>query len=433
MLGYFTKIILCIVILGLIAQKGYAQVYIEKQSRHRFAQLNLGADLHSRFGGAGKYLDMQGSTQSFSLPQSFSPRMLIGGTHFWGHADFYLAIPILNPAVNRIHNQEIQAYRGVETVFKYYPFRIQQSKIRPYLGVSFAPAVYRQNNNYFEYPQGPELQYTNFPVLGGATFLFHNHLIEAGVSWNPTATQNYYISRTQIEKIQTPPYFISLSYRYMLETTLSAEKDWESGRTQEVTKILADKGRLNGIYLGVGISSAFWLKQNEYNKTYRPYIDKYNSPTFPDFTLGFYFHKPDVNIAGGYRAYTASAHAYGALQQVNRKSLLLEATHFLFDYHGFVPFVGPALSFENLTFQEHFEGSNTLRAEADRMGYGLTFGWDIRPNRLQAWILRTNLRWFPHLRLDAAPGAHVNFENLEFNFIQLIVYPNRMIKRKPSR
>ena len=75
----------------------------------------------------------------------------------------------------------------------------------------------------------------------------------------------------------------------------------------------------------------------------------------------------------------------------------------------------------------------TFDVEDRKMGYGLTFGWDIRPNRIQSWILRTNLRWYPNLFLEVESNSKVSFDNLEFNFIQLIIYPNRMIKRKPNR
>jgi hypothetical protein len=105
----------------------------------------------------------------------------------------------------------------------------------------------------------------------------------------------------------------------------------------------------------------------------------------------------------------------------------LEATKFLFDYHGFVPFVGPAISYEKLSFIEDFEGNRTQDKQIEKFGYGLTFGWDIRPNRIQTWILRTNLRWFPNLSLEVEPGSNISFDNLEFNFIQLIIYPSRML------
>lgn len=410
----------------------YSQVYTEKQTRHRFAQLNLGLDFQSSLGGSIKYLDGLGNLQSLNLSNSFSPRFLIGGTHFWGHADFYIGIPLF-PTTLKKDNQEITALRGVETVFKYYPLRIEHNKVRPYIGTSLAPFYFEQRNNNLQYASGPELNHTNFPLLGGLTFNSKNHLIELGLAWNYQNQQDYFISRSQVERINTPPVYATLSYRYMLETTLSTEKNWESGRTNEVTDILAERGRLNGFYVGAGISSAFWLKQSGYNKSTRPYIGKYSTSLMPDFTLGYYFHKPDINVAVGYRSYGASTNTYGTIQQLNRKSFLFEATKFLFDYHGFVPFIGPTISNDNLLFKESFEGQKTFDVKERKFGYGLTFGWDIRPTRIQSWILRTNLRWYPNLFLEVEPNSKVSFDNLEFNFIQLIIYPNRIIKRKPNR
>lgn len=418
------KLVLLIAILT-ITQKGYSQVYIEKQTRHRFAQLNLGFDFQSSFGGSSKYLDANGTTQSFNLNNSYSPRFLIGGTHFWGHADFYIGIPMYFSNFEK-ENQEVAANSRVETVFKYYPLRIENNKVRPYIGTSLAPFNFEQQNNNFQYSNGPELTHTSFPLLAGLTFNSNNHLIELGLSWNYRNRQNYYISRTQIEEIQTPPIYATLSYRYMIETTLSAEKAWESGQTEEITNIRAEKGELNGFYIGAGISAAFWLRQSSYNETSRPFISKYSTSIMPDFTLGYYFHEPDLNLAVTYRGYWASTNTYGAIQQLQRKSFLFEATKYLFDYHGFVPFVGPSISYENLSFEEHFEGSETYNIQERKLGYGLTFGWDIRPNRIQSWILRTNLRWHPNLFIEVEPNQKISFDNLEFNFIQLIVYPNRM-------
>ena len=426
--------IILVVVLVLVSTtiSSYSQAYIEKQTRHRFAQLNLGIDFQTSLGGSTKYLDAPGNSQSLNLTNSYSPRFLIGGTHFWGHADFYIGIPLFSTTLKK-DNQEITALRGVETVFKYYPIRIEHNKLRPYIGTSFAPFYFEQRNNNFLYSSGPELTHTSFPLHGGITFNSKNHLIELGLAWNYQNQQDYYISRTHIERINTPPINATLSYKFILETTLSAEKDWESGRTKEVTDFLTERGRLNGLFVGAGISSAFWLKQSEYNKTTRPYINKYSTSIMPDFSLGYYLHNPDLNIAISYRGYGASTNTYGAIQKLNRKSFLFEATKYLFDYHGFVPFVGPTISYENLSFYENFEGQLTLNTSEVKFGYGLIFGWDIRPNRIQSWILRTNLRWYPNLFLEVQPTSKVSFDNLEFNFIQLIIYPNRMIKRKPNR
>jgi len=402
-----------------------AQVFLEKKSRHRFAQMNLGLDVQSGFGGSTHFINAQGDVEDLNLRTYPSPRFIIGGTHFWGHADFYTAIPLFAPTQKK-DNQEVRSFRGVETVFKYYPLRIEHHKIRSYLGFSFAPFYFMQRNTRVLHPDGPELHNISFPLLGGFTYNSKNKLIELGLAWNFQNKQDYYLSPTQIGQIRTPPVYASLSYRYMLETTLSAEKDWESGRTEKVTRYLADQGRLNGFYVGAGISSAFWLKESNYNQSERPYINSYGISIMPDFALGYYLHKPDINIALAYRGYGTSTGAFGLIQNVKRNSVLIEVTKSLFDYHGFVPFVGPAFSYDRLSFEERFEGATTHSLKNYKPAYALTFGWDIRPNRIQSWILRTNLRWYPKLYLDVNQGKRISFDNLEFNFIQLIVYPGRI-------
>jgi hypothetical protein len=61
---------------------------------------------------------------------------------------------------------------------------------------------------------------------------------------------------------------------------------------------------------------------------------------------------------------------------------------------------------------------------------GITFGWDIRPDDLQGWILRTNLRWHPNLNVNMPDGKQMKFDQLEFNFIQLVLYPERLWGKK---
>ncbi len=414
-----------LVILSFIVQSLFAQVYTEKQSRHRFAQMTLGFDLQSSLGGSTSFIDATGNIKSVNYPGTVVPRFIIGGTHFWGHADFFIGVPLYSPIVKK-DNQEIASQMGVETGFKYYPYRIENNKIRPYIGTSFAPFYHEQRNNNYQYSSGPEQNQTNFPLLMGLTFHRKQHLIELGLTWDYQSERDYYISRDQIETIKTSPAYVTLSYKFVLETTLSAENDWESGRTELVTDKLAELGKLNGFYVGAGISSAFWLKESNYNTTTRPYIEKYSTSIMPDFTIGYYLHEPDINLAFGYRAYNGSTNSYGANQVLNRKSLLFEVTKYMFDYHGFAPFAGPSISYENLAFKESFEGGRTVDISDSKMSYGFTFGWDIRPNRVQSWLLRTNLRWYPNLYLEVEPNSNVAFDNLEFNFIQLIIYPSRM-------
>lgn len=416
-----------VILFVLVAKICFSQIYLEKQTRHRFAQLNLGIDLQSSIGGTTKYFDENGVLSELTLRNNISPRFLIGGTHFWGHADIYIAVPLFYAQQDEA-NQEIQSFRGVETVFKFYPWRIEHQKLRPYIGLSLAPFYFEQSNNNLDFGNGPERNHTNLPILSGISFNSKSHLFDLGLAWNYAHKQAYYISRSVEETIETPPIYVNLSYRFMLETTISAESGWESGQTQEVTNRLAQQHRLNSLYFGLGLSSAFWLGNSSYNRNNRPYINRFGTSIMPDINLGYYIHQPDLNISLAYRGYKTTTNSYGAIQSLSRKSIVLECAKYLFDYHGFVPFAGPAISYERLGFDESFEGNQTYALSENQLGYGLTFGWDIRPNRIQSWILRTNLRWFPNLNLQVTTAEEVSFSNLEFNFIQLIIYPNRLIK-----
>ena len=415
--------ILILLLLFLGSYSSYGQLYVEKQTRHRFAQLNFGVDVETNLGGSTSFLSPTGSIEQIDLQSTIKPRLLIGGTHFWGHADFYIAIPIGFPTLEE-QQQEIQYLRGVETVFKYYPWRITKNKIRPYVGFSVAPFYFEQSNNLLDFGNGPELNHTSFPLLTGFTYQRKNSLLELGMAWNYRNEQSYFIDRTTQTTIDTPPVYLTLSFRKLLDTTLSAEEDWESGRTKEITDQMGKK--LNDFYFGVGLSSAFWLGSSSYNERNRPYMEDYGISIMPDFTIGYYLNKPDINFAMGYRGYSTSSTTYGAAQSLRRRSFVAEVTKYLFDYNGFAPFIGPAVSHENIRFIESFESQQTFNFTEERMAYGVTFGWDIRPNKIQSFILRTNLRWYPNLKLDINDRGSVNFSNIEFNFIQLIIYPDRL-------
>lgn len=151
-------------------------------------------------------------------------------------------------------------------------------------------------------------------------------------------------------------------------------------------------------------------------------IRDYDNATFADFALGYYFNNPDLNITLNYRGMKTSALSYGTEQEIKRNSLGLEVTKFLFDYHGFVPFAGPIFNYEFLGFSERHDDSPSQDLYLEKPAMGVTLGWDIRPNRLQSFILRTNLRWYPRLRLAVSQDQQINFGGLEFNFIQLIIY-----------
>lgn len=391
-----------------------AQPYTQAKTRHRFAQMNFGADFRSYVSNGAhlSYTDGIGQHQRIPLGDQYETRLLFGGTHFWGHADFQVAIPVASFGGSGFKT-------GVETSAKYYPWRIQHNKLRPFIGFSWLPA-------FFQYGGGVKQWRHKYPLLAGAAFNSGKHLIELTAGYNYNNRYDYYVSPTDRADVQTQNMFVTLGYKMMLETTLSAETNWQNGRTKWLTDTLTKLKRLNGFTVAIGPSTAMFLRRSAHNEA-KPFLDDHKTTgVFADAGIGYYFNKPDLHINLAFRTYKNTISAFGHTQTLNRLSFALEGYKFFADYHGFAPFIGPALSYERLKVKETDPVNLTTTTSQQGVHPGLTFGWDIRPNKLQFFYLRTNLRYFPTLHVDMPSGKQVSFNNLEVNFIQFVLFPGRM-------
>lgn len=409
------KVIILLLISVFGHQNVYSQPYIEGgNTRHRFAQLNVGTDyrVFPDGGTSGATLNAGGQLEHFTMATAHSQRLMIGGTHFWGHADFFLAIPL--------HQNGGSGFgTGVETGARFFPWRIESRHIRPYLGFSWLPVYYQQGD-------GPVSRKSDVPVTAGMVYCLNKHLFDLGFGHRFQNTEAYPLNRTQFATIQTHNYWLSVGYRRMIETTAGAEKDWLSGRTQRITDTLSARKKLNGWTIGIGPSSAFFTRNSSDLKQMAPYAGQHKASTvFPELNVGYYWHQADVQFNAVYRRNRSNLSAYGFVQDLKRSALSAESFAFLGDYHGFAPFAGLALSQEWLELKQTFDGQTETQSRS-MIRPGLTAGWDIRPNRLQTWYLRTSLRYFPLLNIRMSNGLEVHADQLEVNFIQLVVFPGRL-------
>lgn len=172
------------------------------------------------------------------------------------------------------------------------------------------------------------------------------------------------------------------------------------------------------------------MKESEFISNGKLYLGNQRSyRLFAETGLGYYFHNPDIQLNAAWRSMKAVSIAGNESFITQRKSLVLEVYKFMTDYHGFAMFAGPAVSVEKLSAAYITEYRQTLTAADRFISPGLTVGWDIRPDRLQAFYLRTALRWFPGLLLNKN-GFRERLDTLEINFIQLIVFPDRLFTHK---
>lgn len=412
----FKSLVSIILILGIIPET-FAQPYVEGgNTRHRFAQLNLGKDL--RYFLPNQTIEFMpneaGQFNSQPINELLESRFIIGGTHFWGHADFYVAFSL---------NQWIKSnYRtGVETGARYFPWRIQRGRLAPFFGAAWMTNSYQAN-------EGATQVRHDFPLSIGAVYAFGSHLIDISGNVSTNNTLDYYVNKNDRFHLMLPRFWVGIGYKYTLETTLSAEKSWQSGKSQEIAEQLSKQKKLNGLTIAIGPSTAMFLSDSEYNRISHPYLGQHKvSKVFIEYGLGYYWHPVDLQLNLAYRNIKSNQIAAGIRQAIKRQAITAEIVKFLGDYHGFAPFLGLGISSETLKHELNDDQQNLANQRSHSLEPGLVFGWDIRPNDLQLWYLRTNLRWFPLLEQQQNNGQYISFNQLEFNFIQLVLFPGRFL------
>ena len=394
--------------------------------RTSFATSYFGADVLTLAGGSTQYLN-QGNIEATNFGSHSNARVLLGGTHFWGHADFYVAIPVAT--LNRVATADLQkvAYtQGVETGFRVFPWAMETGKIRPFVGMSFKGMSFAQvtddpDKNYRSVPYVAKML---FPYQAGLTYSGKQFLVQAGIHYQRKTDYRYPLSRTEYGDLKLSPWSFNLGMSYLINTNGGLG----SARGARVVKSrmgkLAATNRLDTWYVGIGPSGTFEISKSEYVKDKHPYLQQSSPGTLvADIAAGRYFHKLDMNLGVSYRGLRYGSSGYNTSLSYQRRSYTLEGYKFLGDYHGFVPFIGPTLALEDLKFTDRNENTAT-RYGQKKVALGVIFGWDIRITRSETWLLRTNLRYTPNLHLKAE-GKKVMFDQMEFNFIQFVWFPSR--------
>ncbi|MBB3836337.1 outer membrane protein W [Runella defluvii] len=389
--------------------------------RTSFAKSYFGIDAFTTTGGTTQYLTPNGLS-SVDFGGTTSPRILLGGTHFWGHADFYVSIPVAQfgkkiPAelANVSYNE------GVETGARFFPWAIKEGKLRPFVGVALKGFSFAQISNEPNktYTTVPSVAKTTFPFQAGAVYATKKVLFQAGLNYQRYTDFQYPLSRTQYGALDVSPWSFNVGLSYWINSNGGLASKYGEKYMKMGVKKLQSRNRLNCWYVGIGPSSSFEISKSEYVKDKYPFL-KQESPgsLIPDIAAGRYFHKADANVGVSYRKLGYGMSGYGVHLNYERRSYTFETYKFLGDYHGFVPYVGPTLAYEDLRFTDTDNGvSNSY--EAKKVALGVIFGWDIRISRSETWLLRTNLRYTPNLHLKAE-GKKVMFDQMEFNFIQFV-------------
>ncbi|MFM2392211.1 MAG: hypothetical protein RLZZ546_188 [Bacteroidota bacterium] len=383
-----------------------------------FAMLTLGGDVLTLPGGK-----MSINNENVNLPSSLVPRFTIGGTHFWGHADFYVHFP-LGISFNKTPSfaSSYNLFEEVETGAKFYPWAMKPKRLVPFVGISFQPFIFRTELKDKEYKYGGATheKFTT-PIHAGLTYMTNKLIFNLGVRYDGDRNFNYYTSPIKTSLTSIQPFSINFGIVRYMDTDRGLGTVNATDQLNKKHHILKKHNKLNAWYWGIGPSAALQLSKSPFLKSKHPYLydDMLNSFLIPELTVGRYFHKADMNLSTSFRYMAWSSKAFDTKLKMNRISLAIEPYKFLFDYHGFVPFVGPSLNIDKLSVN-----INDKVTSANKTSLGIVFGWDIRVTQTGTSLLRTNLRYVPNLHLKV-DNEKLMFDHLEFNFIQYVHFFGR--------
>lgn len=399
----------------------YSHSYLDKSTR--FAWTTFGADLLRLSGGSTDYLDDSRNIQTADWSGSMSPRLTMGGIHFYGHADFYVTFPLNWISIGKgpVEFTQFVHESGIETGVRIYPIAIRENTIRPFVGISFRSLSFgfeSQNSGFTR--AFPLYERFLYPLQAGFTFTTKRYLISLGAHYQTRKNIQYALSETQMGNVSFDPFSIQFGILKYFDADAGARTSSGVRELNTRHQLLKEQGGLSGLYLGIGPSSFLQTRTSPIVENQFPHLSGDNLNSFSvDLSAGYYFHQPDLNIGLSYRGGSASMKAIDDEIAVRRRSVMLEAYKFLFNYRGFVPFLGATGSMEFL----RGELNRTVTKET-KPALGLIFGWDIRVVNTETWLLRTNLRYIPDLHLDMN-GGEVALDHLEFNFIQFVYFPGR--------
>ena len=386
------------------------------QDRFGFAEMYVGVDARLL---AAQLEDTASSAQE---PwSSVTPRIWIGGMHFWGHADFYVAFGLPLSVTSGGPSTGASLTQSVETGARVYPWALRRGSVRPWLGVGWAPLGYRQAD--VALGTGPWAEQHGLHLSGGVTGRWGPHQIELGVGWIPSQV-TYPVDLTRTERLDLSPITASIAYKFAFDTTAGARPHVASGGVAAREADLQERKLLSGLSVAAGVSSAFTLGPDPGDFRY---AGGPSGAILADVAIGYYNHPWDAAVRLSWRRIGQATSGYGASRTWVRQAFSLDVFKMLFDYQGFVPFVGPGVSANYLTYQD----PNTLAANWV-FTPEVIVGWDIRPTRVQSWLLRTNLRVAPFLTLSG-DNTKQTFRHLEFNFIQFVLYPGRLFRKSTNQ
>lgn len=350
-------------------------------------------------------------------------RVTLGGMHFWGKLDFNMNFPITSIS-QKIPSQDfvMKFTSGADLSMRYYPWQLLDGKLRPLIGLSANTMQLSLGNETL----GSRTEgFITASILSGLSYSFNGWRVNAEWMFLPQNSRDFYINRQVKNKFQLPNSYFSFGLVRHFDFSLAEENLNVSGKTSAIKeKVLKDKS-LNSFSIGFAPNGSYSFKSPSFSNDLQS-LSKHKGSFNLEYSIGYLMDESKTHFAITYRNYSSHASSYGLNHVMRREALSLEGFKFLTNYHGFVPFVGLSMSGERWAtglFEDNEQQGATVRTNL--ISPGIIFGWDIQISPIDIWVLRTNLRYYPYQEINDFGGKTSRVDQFEFNFIQLVLYPNR--------
>jgi len=408
-----------IVFIVLYSKIGAAQVYSDIKTQHRFAQTYVGLNTQAIPTSGRLFLQ----NQEYKFPQQLIPRFTIGGMHFWGKLDFNMNIPLTSFGNNSITQEAgIEFSSGPDLSARYYPWRLLDGKVQPFFGASFnTMSLTLERKEHGERFEG----FITYSALVGLSYSINDWRINAEWMFLPGNERDFYSNTQDKHRFELPNSYFSIGLVRHFDFTVKEEAPKQSGRTEGLEKKLLEEKKLNSFSIGFAPNGSYFLRSPHFSHGLQS-LPQHKGSINLEYSLGYLFHKQKLHFGLTYRAYSSHALSYELHHIVRRSAISLEGFKFMANYHGFVPFIGLSLSAERWAtglFVNDVQQGETVRSQI--FSPGIIFGWDILASPIESWVLRTNLRYYPFQEIHDINGQRSRVDQFEFNFIQLVFYPNR--------
>jgi hypothetical protein len=382
-----------------------------------------------------------GEFQRLTTPRLGQQDLYIGALHFFGHADIFVTFPLGSVSASAFDGRSLNIDYSVAAGAKLYPWALRPGTLRPYVSSGLMRRTFEITDGSHVDANVGRLSQTVVPFGAGVAWRTSGGLVaDAQVQYLPgSATAGSGIVPRPLPELREPQvsepvdlsglrFVAGVKFGRHLGGTSAAGYREAKARTLQRR---IDDGSISGVSVAVGPSTRLFSNNSSYFTDRRPYLrEQYDAGLFPHVSIGYYAFTKDAEIRLAYRRIDAEATAFGTRLETRQSGVFLEALKFFdVDLYGFVPFAGVGLGYGELRATDHsLEQSVTGRDSVWMLS--IPFGWDIRPNPASAWLVRTNLRWVPRARVNF-PGSRVELDmgGLEFDFIQLVLFPERLFKR----